>query len=372
MPKVINVRQLAIMFFISTIALRMTILPSMIHKDIGKESFLLMSLYAFIELISFFLIYYLLKKNQNISFYQFLKKHLGDIGAKVVFFIIFVFYFFKMLILLRGGFVYARDVAFQEATFSLYAFIILMISGSLYFFKLRALSRTMEIFFPLIFIFLIISLIIPFLTTMIYDIRPLLDIPTPTFFNTVLRYLIFSGNFVFALLFMGKIKFNNNKSDFRILFNIVLMALIILASFYFVFNSVFKYTGYTHRNAVSDIVQFVPTPSILGNFEIITVSLIKLVFVLYGPLFTFVLCECVEESIRIKNINKVKNRKWILVFVFALILFFCYFLFKTSDSLILFVKEYMSYFTIIVFITLLFLFLIGIFKKKDRKNEKNI
>ena len=186
MPKVINVRQLAIMFFISTIALRMTILPSMIHKDIGKESFLLMSLYAFIELISFFLIYYLLKKNQNISFYQFLKKHLGDIGAKVVFFIIFVFYFFKMLILLRGGFVYARDVAFQEATFSLYAFIILMISGSLYFFKLRALSRTMEFFFPLIFIFLIISLIIPFLTTMIYDIRPLLDIPTPTFFNTVL------------------------------------------------------------------------------------------------------------------------------------------------------------------------------------------
>lgn len=372
MQKVISSRQLAIMFFLSTLSLRMTVLPSIIYKDVGKEGFVLIVIHCIIELISFFLIYYILKKNQDLSFYKFLRNHLGNFGAKLVFFIIFVFFFFKFLFLIRGGFIYARDVIFHEATLSTYIFIIFTLSAAFYFFKLRAFARTVEIFYPIILIFLIIFLIIPILTTKIYDIRPFFDMPIKPFLNSTFQNLIFSGNFIFALIFMGKIKFDNNKKDFKTIFNIVFISLVILAVFYFIFNSVFKFTGFLHINAISDLVQFVPTPSILGNFDILTISLIKLVFLLYGGLYIFTMCGCVEEIVRVKNIKKVKNRKWILVSVFILVLIFIYFVFTTPDSLVAFLTNYMSYFTIIVFLTLLIIFLITVYIEKGKKNEKNI
>jgi hypothetical protein len=130
------------MFFISTLALRTTILPSMIYKDIGTESFMLMVGYCFIDLILFFMIYYLLKKNQDISFYKFLSSKIGTFLARVIIISIFAFYFFKILFLISGGFIYARGVIFQEATLSLYVFIILTIAASLYLFKLRSFART--------------------------------------------------------------------------------------------------------------------------------------------------------------------------------------------------------------------------------------
>ncbi|MDD4110449.1 MAG: GerAB/ArcD/ProY family transporter [Clostridia bacterium] len=372
MEKAISSRQLAVMFFIATIALRLTVLPSIIYKDIGKEGFMLMAVHCVIELITFFIIYYLLKKNQNSSFYQFLSKILGRFGAKIIFFVIFALYFFKFLFLIHDGFVFARDVIFTDANLILYIFIMLSIAGSLYLFKLRAFARTLEIFYPIILISLIIILIIPVLTTEVHDIRPLLDIPAPTFLNATFKYLIFSGNFIFALLFMGKVKFDNNKKDFKTLFGTVLISILMLLIFYFLFNSIFKFTGFLHGNAISDLVQFVPSPSILGNFDIITITIIKLVFILYGGLYTFVMCDSIEEIIRRKKTNKVDSRKWILFSIFALVLFFVYFVFSTPESLNLFLKDYMSYFITGVLLIVLILYLIEICRRKGKKYEKNI
>jgi hypothetical protein len=372
MKKTISIRQVAIICFIATLSLKTTILPSMLYKEVGIDSLFIIIIYSMIDLMSFLLIYQLLKKNQDISFYTFLCKRVGKVVAKIILFIIFIFYFFKMQFLTQGGFVFAREVVFQEADLFLFIFILLVLSGALYLFRLKSYARTVEFFYPVFFSLFIIFLIIPFFTTKIYDIRPIFETETKKFLTTTLEYLLASGNFIFLLLFMGKIKFDNKKADFNYLFARIVIGLVLLILFYFTFNSAFKYTGFLHANAVSDLVQFVPAPSILGNFDLFTISLTKLLFGLQGGLFTYAMCEAASGVIKFKNYNEQKHDKWVLFSVFAMLLISIYFIFNTFENLFNFSKQYGIYLSVTVILIPLILFLTEIIKRKRRVNEKNI
>lgn len=146
MKKTISIRQLVITCFIAGLSLKTTIFPSMIFKDVGTDSLFIIIIYCIIDLLSFLLIYKLLKNNQDISFYTFLCNNVGKVVAKIILFLIFVFYFFKMQFLVQGGFIFSRDVVFKEASLILFIFILLVLTGSLYLFKIRSFARTVEFF----------------------------------------------------------------------------------------------------------------------------------------------------------------------------------------------------------------------------------
>lgn len=369
MEKIINIRQLSVICFVSIMALKFTVLPSLIYKEVGIDSLFIIILYSFIDFLIFLAAYYILKKNQNISFYNFLSKSLGKFIAKLILFLIFIFYFFKMIFVVEGGCNFARIVIFHEAPLILFAFILLSTTAALYLFGLKSFGRTVEFFYPIFFVLIIIFLIVPYMTTKVYDIRPVLETNSNKFFQTVFQFLLIPGNFIFMLTFMGKIKFGATKSDFKFITKRILFSFLILIAFYFTFNSIFKYTGFLHPNAISEIVQFIPTPSIIGNFDWLTTSLMLLLFLLHGGLFTFVMCDSISEIIKYKNYDKNKNKKWVLLGVYAVIVIFIFFILTFKDYLY-FIKNYLSYlFIVILFIPFLMLIIQYLNTKKDRRSK---
>lgn len=363
MKKEINIRQIGTLCFISTLSLKTTLLPSILHKEIGVNSILLIAIYCLIDLITFFPVYYVLKRNQNISFNTFLERSVGKIISKIIFFLISLFFMFKIFLLLEGGYTYAREVIFQEAPFLLFAYTLVICSIALYLFGLKSFARTTEFFYPAIFALMLLFLTIPFITTKIHDIRPLMDIHVGTFWKSVFKHILVSGDFIFLLLFMGKIKFNKKESIWTALRQIIYSFMFIII-FYIAFAAVFKYTGFMHPNAISELVQFVPTPSILGNFDWLTIVFVLLNFLLGGALFTFGMCDSALNCFNGKKHNQNKYKFWIATLLYIVIVITLEYFIDTFEDLAILSKDYLSYFCILIFLIPFISFIIQLIKQK--------
>ena len=145
-------------------------------------------------------------------------------------------------------------------------------------------------------------------------------------------FSVLGGNYLFMLLFMGKIKFGKNPN--KTLFGHVFFAWALLMIFYIIDYSIFKYTAVAHPHAISEIIQYLPLPSILGNFDWIAVSFMLVLFVLQGGLFIYCMCYSLNKVFEVKEVEKMGAvSKVVLVFVNLLLLLFVYFVFPTFSDL---------------------------------------
>lgn len=372
MEKKITLRQMSILCFISVLSLKLTLLPSIIHQEIGVNAFLLIGIYCLIDLATFFPIYYVLKRNQDTTFYVFLQRTVGKFIGKIIFLLIFLFFLFKLFLLLDGGYAYAREVIFQEAPLVLFYYILVVCCISMYLFGLKSFARTAEFFYPIIIFLIILFLVIPFMTTKIYDVRPLLNISAGKFGKAVFQYLIACGDFTFLLLFMGKIKFEKKKTIWSVLSRIF-YSFLLITFFYFVFVSVFKYTGFLHPNAISEIVQFVPTPSVLGNFDWLTIMFVLLVFLLNGGLFTYGMCGAMSNVLYYEGYDKKKMDVGISIIVYIIMVIILFNFIDTFEDFAILSKNYLPYFGLVIISLPFFIWAIEFFKcSKRRKREKGI
>jgi len=380
MEKTISVRQLSLIAFVSTFAMKLTLLPSLIYQKVQSDAILVMLGYVLFNLVSFFFIYYLLRKNQDISIYSFLSKHFGKFIGKLILFSIAIFFFFKMLLLTSGGYAYCRQVIYREASLFLYIFILYVTCSSLYLFRAKSFARTIEFFYPILMIMLITFIAIAGFTGEMYDLRPYFTAGTGNIFDTMLSLSTTSGDYIFMLLLMGKIKFHNPKSDMKTLIGHILFASLILMAFYYIYFSIFKYTAMIHPHAISEIVQFIPLPTILGNFDLFAVTLMMFIFLLQGSLFLFCINDSLYGVIKTKKMAKLKTERWILLFTLILLLVFIYFIFVTFENIEAFSIDYVKYLNYFIFNIPLILFLIEIIKesvtklkiKRKKINEENI
>jgi spore germination protein KB len=380
MEKTISVRQLSLIAFISTFAMKLIVLPALIYQKVQSDAIFVILGYILFNIISFFFIYYLLRKNQDISISTFLSKHFGKFIGKLILFLIAGFFFFKMLLLTSGGYNYCRQVIYREASLFFYIFILYATCSSLYLFRAKSFARTIEFFYPIIMIIFIIFIAVAGFTGELYDLRPYFTTGAGNIFDSMLSLSITSGDYIFMLLLMGRVKFHDKKSDMKTLIGHILFASLILMVFYYIYFSIFKYTAMVHPHAISEIVQFIPLPTILGNFDLFAVTLMMFMFLLQGSLFFFCINDSLYEVIKIKKIAKSKIERWILLFTLILLLVSIYFIFVTFENIKVFSIDYVKYLNYFIFNIPLILFLIEIIKesvtklkiRRKKLNEKNI
>ena len=376
MTKTISARQFSLIAFLSIFSLKLTVLPSLLYSRVGVDALFSLFFIMTFDFIEFLIIFYVLKRNQDLDFYEFLCKKTGKIVAKILLVFIFAFYFFKMLLLCSGGFNYASQAIFKEAPRYLFFFILLISSGSLYLFKSRSFARTAEFFYPIIATIFVIFLGIALFTAPLQDIRPLLLTPAKDIFEASYRFSILGGNYLFMLLFMGKIKFGAKPK--RTLFGHIIFGWVLLFAFYIIDYSIFKFTAVAHPHAISEIIQYLPIPSVLGNFDWFAVSFMLVLFVFHGGIFFYCMCYSANKIVQIKKVEKMEGiSKIVWLCVNILIVIFLYLVFPTFSSLreFSFNTNYVSIISCINFAIPILCFLFAIlesWKQKNRNKNKNI
>ena len=370
MKKTLSARQLGLIAFISILALKLTIVPALMFEKSGIDAIFSVFLINLVDFLEFILIYHVLKKNQNIGFYDYLCKHFGKFLAKVILFLIFIFYFLKLIALTSGGYNYSKQAIFKNAPLYLFLFILLSISNSLYLFRLKSYGRTVEFTYPFIVFMFLGFLLIAVLSAPLQDLRPFFQHSFGNILESAFSFGLIGGNFIFMLLFMGKIKFGKNST--RSVYGHVLLGIFSLISFYFIDYSIFKYTAFAHLLSISEIVQFLPLPALLGSFDWFAVSLMLILFCFQGGLYMF----CTNYALCGVAKFKKTDKKWlshiVLIFINILILIFVYLIFPSFFSMrtVLFNQIYIPIFCQVVYLIPIFVYLCQLVV--DFKNRKKI
>ncbi len=374
MEKTLSARQLGLIAFISTLALKLTMLPSLLYEKSGIDAIFSILVINFVDFVEFILIYQILRKNQNVGFYEYLCKHFGKFVAKMILLLLFIFFFLKMIVLTVGSFQYSRQAIFKNAPFIMYIFILLAMSISLYLFRLKSYGRTVEFVYPFIIFMFLGFLLIAVLSAPLQDLRPFFTHTAENIFGSTFSFGIIGGNYLFMLLFMGKIKFGKHSA--RSVYGHIFLGIFSIMAFYFINYSVFKYTAFVHTQAISEIVQFLPLPALLGNFEWFAVSLMFILFCFQGGLYMFCTNYALCGVCKFKKLKKESIYFGVLITINILILIFVYVVFPSFSVLrnFMFNQIYIPIFCVVVLsipILIYFVQLISDFRNR-KKTASNL
>ena len=249
-----------------------------VYEFSGKDSFWSILFGALFDILILLFVVFLLKKHQDITFFELLKKNFGNIVAKIILAIMFVFILFKVVYLAEETFSFFVKFLYEDLNVWIYIIPMAFVCGYFSIKGITTISRTIEVFY----IFVLIGIILCALTSVeginFNHIMPFFENGFSKTFDGLLSQIFYRGNGLILLLFMGKIKFSNHfvlKFMSAKVFATILLLFITLL-FYLVYGPSTKYVEF----ALADLPQYNPFVSDLGRLNWLSVVVCVIALIL--------------------------------------------------------------------------------------------
>lgn len=312
MTRITN-RQLGIILFISTIALKFSVKPSIMSKYSGVDIYLAIIVDVLLELMMFGLILYFVLKHPDEDFYDYLKNSFGVVFAKIVFTLLFVYFLIKTLLTVQEIYIYFLETLFDN--FNTIYFVVPLFLLLAYILKkdLFVYARSVEILFWFIIVGLIVVMVVPINNMELINYFPILENGFMNLITGIEKTSFGGGDYLVLLVFMKYVDKNDKKSP--LIVN-VLLAMWVIVSFYFVFVGVFGKTGVNQLLAISDISLHNAYPSSIGRMDWLTIIIWTVTLILQMG-FTGYICMYL-----LRNIMPISKTKAVVVIECVLIVLF--------------------------------------------------
>ncbi len=366
MKQEITSRQFAIMIAMSILTFKLTYLPSFLFDFAGKDGFWAFLISLFVDLLTFFIIIPIFLKHKEESFSQFLEKRIGKFASKIVYILIFLFFLMKLIYVSNIGYFFAREAIFQEAQYILFLSILFITINALFLFKINSYARTSEFFYLFLIAFLFACIFLGILTVPNRGFFPLFEYSASDIFTASWKSIFCFGDYLFILPFMGKVQIE--KKFKRQLVFYMSISFILLIVFMLTFFIAFRYTGFLHLPAITDIVEFVPLSSIIENLDLLPITLMLSLYVFHGGLFMFCMVNALKDIFKFKH--KRYDTRWLLLIVNLLVIPLLLFVFNSYDSLIYIAQTYFVWITAFcMFLIPIFCFVISFKRVKEAQSK---
>lgn len=359
MKQSINLRQASCIAGLLVFANKVLVLPSLLFEKVGVDAiFILVGLFLVdIAMISVF--FKLKKAFPNTSFFDILSRYLTRYGATFIYIIICAFFLMKALTTYNASLMYLKNQVYFEVGEYIFLICFLAITNNLALRGIRSTARTTEFFY-----FIIIGLILFSTYAMCSNFTELPVLFNKSFgeiFRSSFSYVFSFGDTLFLFLIMDKIDMKKSKK--RTLYIFVIFNMILTFILHGVFFSVFKYSGFMHNNAASDVITFSNNFAGVGRIDII--SVIVIMFLSYFQLAFYNIAFDVSFSAIFP-----KGKKFYSVIIYD-ILFLSLLYFVITDYTKAFVVDlnYMPYFAIVLQYLVPLICLIGCMFMRRGKNE---
>ena len=291
--KEISAHQFILLSIFLLLSTKILTFQPIVYEFAKKDAFWSILLGAIVDIIILFLVVLLLKKNQNITFFELLQKIFGKIVAKIFLAIMFVFILFKIVYLAEETFSFFVKFLYEDLNLWIYILPMAFVCGYFSIKGITTISRTIEIFYIFVLIGIVLCAL-PSIEGINFDyIMPFFENGLSQTFHGLVPQIFYRGNGLILLLFMGKIKFSNHfvlKFMSAKVFATILLLLITLL-FYLVYGPSTVYVEF----ALSDLPQYNPFVSDLGRLNWLSV----IVCVIALILTTSVMLYCLSLIIRL-------------------------------------------------------------------------
>lgn len=357
----ISCHQLGVISAIMMLVLKLTNLPSIMYScsEIGGViSIVLMCLFNILILL---LIIWFKKKYNNLSVYDILSKLLTKVGAKLIYFILFAFFIFKILALVDDGFGFVRDVVDEEFTYLNFIICFFPVAIALAYSGIRNLSRTTEFFYPFVLIGMFIAIIFSFAPLNFFGLGSFSRLNLDCVARVVSRLSFWNGDLFAILIFMDKIDLKKGK--IINIFSPVILVTIFLIISYTMYFSLYQQTSTLHVNMIFDIVEYSIGTSSGWHMDIFAILVYIICLFLQGAIYIY---SGISAAQKIFNFN---NKKIIISGIVLLVIIVQFLYLNDYLKYVIFAQTYLSFFASALIITIpLMMILICLKRGKNAGN----
>lgn len=345
MIKTISVRQTAIIISILLFANKILVLPSLLYEVSKADGFFIILFLLSLEFLILLMFLRLKSLYPSTSFYDILKLKLGTFLAKFFYILLAIYFFYKIMLLFNICYMYFHVQVYIDASYYIFIFAFLVIINSSVLRGIRPIARSIEFFYGFILFCLIFCIALSIAN---FDKFPIFfDSKLVNFFDGSFRHLFCFGDMLILLVLIDKVDSNNLLKSKSILY--FFTSAVIILSVYFMFYSIFDYTAFLHKNAISDIITFSYRFIDLGRLDIIAVIIIMFLAFFQLCLYAYAFIECF-----IKIFSK-------LSVVYSMVVYDLLFIFIVFTSLIDYLVAIKIGVSIIPYLSIFLYFLLPLF-----------
>lgn len=375
MKEMINPTQTAFFCSIMLFSSKLLILPSLLFKENGYGGIFCLGFALLFDLLILYFFIKLKEKYNNQTLKEILSAFLNKVFVKILLFILFAFFITRFIYILQESFHFLKLALYNKATVFTFLICIFPVVDALVFKGLKAFGRSLEIFYYIIIVGILICSIIWISSLSNYGFNIFENNSFLGLFNGIYNYTFWFCDFIFLFVIMDKIKIENNYGKKLMKYSIftAFVCLFICFSFYYIYQSV----SFFQTDALFALIQFSSRIGYVGKVDIF--ALYPLIFVMY---FQYgMLLYCAKECY--KWILNTKNEVQPIIISNILIILIFYFFFQNSDNLLSIstsILNHLGMFVGYVFPLILFLFYISqknkqpesVFRKKIIKNYSKL
>ena len=360
MSSKISARQAGLISCLLVMSNKMLLLPSHLYETVKADGiFIMLALFIF-DFASLFIFIKLKRTYPNQKLLEILKDKIGTIGAKIIFIIMLVFFFFKIILTFSIGYLYFQQQVYQDEFLNIAIVSIFPLACFTVVKGLRPLARTIEVCYALMIggalICISLALFTP-LSLPIFFVSSVKEISLTAYKN------IFAfGDFLFLFLIIDKVDMSK-KQEKNLLFH-AFLGMFVIIFLYSIFYAKYPVTAFMHNNALSDVVVFSVEFNAFGRLDVIAMVIICFIAIFQFSLFWYAFCDCLTNIF-----PKMTNKYSIVVLTVAFFVMYQFFLGK-YEVLVEWANGWQAILGLIITFLLPLIFFILSFKR--RKNEKDI
>lgn len=196
----ISPRQLALMLTICLTALRVILSPSLIAQIARQDTFIAFFIASILSFCGIVLSLYVVEKNKGKGFDQILSDCFGKFFAKIILFLIFIFFVYKLIAADFGMKTFLLESLYENLNWNVFLIPVIFVVAYLAFKGPRVLGRTSEMFFVFGAFVFILALVIAVPNVKIQNALPLLSQSAKNILNGVLVGFSIGGEYLFVLI----------------------------------------------------------------------------------------------------------------------------------------------------------------------------
>lgn len=267
--KQLSTKQFVFLIFLSSIAIKMFLLPALILRTFGKNGIWTIAFFIVLEIMNLILLLVVCRRNPDKTFFQIITDAFGKIVSKIIVAVLFAFTFVKTVIVVSEIKVFFVAVMYRDINWMVMAIPLIALVTAFAYRPLRALGRVSEILTPVVLVSTLIlcSLLIPEFD--IDGILPLFDGGIERIFQGIDKFPLWFGDTTVVLLFMGNIKISKGFGAWTVVAKL-------LSSVFVAFFCIVLFSSYgniseliDYGNNISNLTQLSLGSQDYGRFDLL-------------------------------------------------------------------------------------------------------
>lgn len=265
----VSLKQYAALLFMTSVSVKMFMLPALMLRMVGKTAFVLTVVYILLDLVGVVMSAMLIRRHPRETIFAYLEARLGKIAGKFVCAMLALFLAAKCVLMISEIKMFFTVTMYEEIAWPVMVIplFVLMISVSRK--RLRALGRTAELLSPVVLACTLILFALLAGDSKLVKLLPLFENGVSPVLEGLAAFPMWFGDGAIMLLFMGKVKCNEKAVKASVISYCTASVLVIAFSTMLQATYADISTLIDYGNNVSNMTQFSLSAQDYGRFDLL-------------------------------------------------------------------------------------------------------